>query len=132
LRPRTRGFHLVTEEFLAQLPELRQLDVGLASFFVQHTSASLTVNENADPSVRRDFETYLNRAIPDGASYFTHTIEGGDDMPAHVKTVLTGTSLHIPVLQAKLALGTWQAIYLIEHRAQPHRREVVLQFVGAS
>ena len=130
LRPRTRGFHLVTEEFLAQLPELRQLDVGLASFFVQHTSASLTVNENADPSVRRDFETYLNRAIPDGASYFTHTIEGGDDMPAHVKASFLGSSVTIPIGQGRLLLGTWQGIYLGEHRDNGGSRCVIATLQG--
>jgi secondary thiamine-phosphate synthase enzyme len=104
---------------------------GAVTLFIRHTSASLTIQENADPSVLDDLMTALDRLAPDNAGW-SHDTEGPDDMPAHVKTVLTATSLHIPVLKGKLALGTWQAIYLIEHRARPHRREVVLQFVGAS
>ena len=104
---------------------------GAVTLFIRHTSASLTIQENADPSVLDDLMTALDRLAPDNAGW-SHDTEGPDDMPAHVKTVLTATSLHIPVLKSKLALGTWQAIYLIEHRARPHRRKVVLQFVGAS
>jgi secondary thiamine-phosphate synthase enzyme len=130
LRARPRGFHLVTDEVLGALPEVRDMDVGLCHLFIRHTSASLTLNENASPDVRRDFESWFDRAVPEDAGYWTHTVEGPDDMPAHIKTMLTATSLHIPVLQGALALGTWQAIYLIEHRARPHRREIVLQFIG--
>ena len=104
---------------------------GLLTVFVQHTSASLTIQENADPSVLDDLMTALNRLAPENAGW-THDTEGPDDMPAHVKTMLTAASLQIPVLNGKLALGTWQAIYLIEHRARPHRREIVLQFVGST
>jgi secondary thiamine-phosphate synthase enzyme len=104
---------------------------GAVTLFVRHTSASLTIQENADPSVLDDLMTALRRAAPDNAGW-THDTEGPDDMPAHIKTMLTATSLQVPVLQGELALGTWQAIYLIEHRARPHRREVVLQFIGST
>jgi secondary thiamine-phosphate synthase enzyme len=104
---------------------------GAVTLFIRHTSASLTIQENADPSVLDDLMTALDRAAPENAGW-THDTEGPDDMPAHIKTMLTSTSLHVPVLRAALALGTWQAIYLVEHRASPHRREVVLQFIGAA
>jgi secondary thiamine-phosphate synthase enzyme len=104
---------------------------GAVTLFIRHTSASLTIQENADPSVLDDLTTALDRLAPEHAGW-THDTEGPDDMPAHIKTMLTGTSLHIPVLKGKLALGTWQAVYLIEHRAAAHRREVVLQFAGAT
>ena len=131
LEPRPRGFHLVTGEVERALPELSELDVGLCHLFIRHTSASLTLNENASPDVRRDFETWFHAAVPEDFRGWTHTLEGPDDMPAHIKTMLTATSLQIPVLKGELALGTWQAIYLIEHRARPHRREIALQFMGA-
>ena len=102
---------------------------GAVTLFIRHTSASLTIQENADPSVLDDLMTALDRAAPENAGW-THDTEGPDDMPAHIKTMLTSTSLHVPVLRGALALGTWQAIYLVEHRAHPHRREVVLQFIG--
>jgi secondary thiamine-phosphate synthase enzyme len=104
---------------------------GAVTLFIRHTSASLTIQENADPSVLADLKMALNRLAPENAGW-SHDTEGPDDMPAHVKTMLTATSLHIPVLEGELALGTWQAIYLIEHRARPHRREIVLQFAGAA
>src|ERR671937_1272446 len=116
LRARPRGFHLVTGEIESALPELRELRVGLAHLFIQHTSASLTLNENASPDVRRDFETWFSRAVPDGAPFWTHTLEGPDDMPAHVKAALLGPTLSLPVTDGRLALGTWQGIYLCEHR----------------
>jgi secondary thiamine-phosphate synthase enzyme len=131
LRPRSRGFHLITDEVVDGVPELRSLRIGIALVFMQHTSASLTLNENASPDVRGDFAAWFDRAVPEGADYFAHTLEGPDDMPAHIKTMLTATSLQVPVLRGELALGTWQAIYLIEHRARPHRREMVLQFIGS-
>src|ERR687897_3351234 len=115
LRPRPRGFHLVTREVVEAVPELRELRVGLATLFMQHTSASLTLNENASPDVRRDFAAWFDRAVPDGAGYFAHTLEGPDDMPAHIKASLTGSTLTIPVSGGSLALGTWQGIYLCEH-----------------
>jgi len=103
---------------------------GAVTLFIRHTSASLTIQENADPSVLADLTTALDRLAPESAGW-THDAEGPDDMPAHVKTMLTGTSLHVPVLNGELALGIWQAIYLIEHRSRPHRREIVLQFIGS-
>jgi len=120
----------VTDEILAQLPELRGLRVGLAHLFIQHTSASLTVNENADPSVRSDMEAHFNRQVPDGAPYFTHTLEGGDDMPAHLKATMIGAGLTIPVADGRLALGTWQGIYLCEHRDRGGSRRVVVTLHG--
>jgi secondary thiamine-phosphate synthase enzyme len=125
LEPRPRGFHLVTREVLAALPELDELEVGLLHLLIQHTSASLTLNENASPDVRRDFETWFNQAVPERASYWTHTLEGADDMPAHVKAALLGASLTLPVARGRLALGTWQGIYLCEHRNRGGARSVV-------
>ena len=107
------------------------VETGLLTVFCRHTSASLTIQENADPSVLADLQTALSRLAPENAGW-THDAEGPDDMPGHVKTMLTATSLHIPVVNGEMALGTWQAIYLIEHRARPHRREVVVQFIGAT
>src|SRR5438046_9882311 len=121
LRPRPRGFHLVTDEVVGAVPELRELRVGLAHLFLRHTSASLTLNENASPDVRRDFAAWFDRAVPDGADYFSHRLEGPDDIPAHVKATLTGSSLTIPVSDGRPALGTWQAIYLCEHRDSGRR-----------
>jgi secondary thiamine-phosphate synthase enzyme len=125
LEPRPRGFHLVTREIVHALPELRELRVGLLHLLIQHTSASLALNENASPDVRRDFETWFSRAVPEGASYWTHTLEGDDDMPAHVKAALLGPSLTLPVSAGRLALGTWQGIYLCEHRDRGGARTVV-------
>jgi secondary thiamine-phosphate synthase enzyme len=116
LAPRPRGFHLVTGDVLEELPELQELEVGLLHLLIRHTSASLALNENASPDVRRDFETWFNRAVPEGADYWTHTLEGPDDMPAHVKAALLGPSLTLPISHGRLALGTWQGIYLCEHR----------------
>ena len=125
LRPRPRGFHLVTREVLDALPELRELRVGLAHLLLQHTSASLTLNENASPDVRRDFESHFNAAVPEGARYWTHTLEGRDDMPAHIKASLLGPSLTLPVAAGRLALGTWQGIYLCEHRDRGGSRTLI-------
>jgi secondary thiamine-phosphate synthase enzyme len=130
LDPRPRGFHLVTDEIVAALPELRSLRVGIALVFVQHTSASLTLNENASPDVRRDFKAWFDRAVPDGADYFTHTLEGDDDMPAHIKASLTGAGLTIPVREGRLALGTWQGIYLCEHRDSGGPRRLIVTAFG--
>ena len=125
-----RGFTDLTSEVAKFVHEIRAGD-GALTLFVRHTSASLTIQENADPSVLVDLTTALARLAPENAPW-THDTEGPDDMPAHVKTMLTQTSLHLPVLCGKLALGTWQAVYLIEHRARPHRREIVLQFIGGN
>jgi len=116
LQPLPRGFHLITRDVLAALPEIAQLRVGLLHLFIRHTSASLTLNENASPDVRGDFESYFNAAVPERAPYWTHTLEGADDMPAHVKASLLGPSLTIPIAAGRPALGTWQGIYLCEHR----------------
>jgi secondary thiamine-phosphate synthase enzyme len=130
LRPRPRGFHLVTDEVVEAVPELRELRIGIATVFMQHTSASLTLNENASPDVRRDFAAWFDRAVPDGADYFVHTLEGPDDMPAHVKSSLTGSSLVLPVAGGRLALGTWQGIYLCEHRDSGGARRVIVTAFG--
>jgi secondary thiamine-phosphate synthase enzyme len=123
--PRPRGFHLVTREIVGALPELSDITIGLLHLLIQHTSASLTLNENASPDVRRDFESYFNAAVPEDAPYWTHTLEGADDMPAHIKGSLLGPSLTLPVCSGELALGTWQGIYLCEHRDRGGRRSVV-------
>ena len=130
LRPRPRGFHLVTDELLDGTPELSRLRIGIALLFMQHTSASLTLNENASPDVRRDFAAWFDRAVPDGADYFAHTLEGDDDMPAHIKSSLTGASLVLPVRDGRPALGTWQGIYLCEHRDSGGARRVVVTAFG--
>jgi secondary thiamine-phosphate synthase enzyme len=132
LAPRPRGFHLVTAEVVRGVPELRGLRVGIATVFMRHTSASLTLNENASPDVRRDFAAWFDRAVPEGAPYWTHTLEGPDDMPAHVKAALTGSSLTIPISGGRLALGTWQGIYLCEHRDRGGARSVVVTAFGES
>ena len=132
LEPRPRGFHLVTREVLGALPELGDLAVGLLHLLIQHTSASLTLNENASPDVRRDFETWFNQAVPERAPYWTHTLEGPEDMPAHVKAALLGPSLTLPVSRGRLALGTWQGIYLCEHRNRGGSRSVVATLWGSA
>jgi secondary thiamine-phosphate synthase enzyme len=123
--PRPRGIHLVTHEVLEALPELDEFGVGMLQLLIQHTSASLTLNENASPEVRADLETWLDRAVPEGARNWTHTLEGDDDMPAHVKAALMGPSLTLPLREGRPALGTWQGIYLCEHRDRGGPRSVV-------
>jgi secondary thiamine-phosphate synthase enzyme len=125
-----RGFTDLTSEAVKFINEVQARD-GALTLFIRHTSASLTIQENADPSVLVDLTTSLSRLAPENGGW-THDTEGPDDMPAHIKTMLTGASLQVPILNGKLALGTWQAIYLIEHRRRPHRREVVLQFIGSN
>ena len=132
LRPRPRGFHLVTDEVVSGVPELREVGVGLAHLFLQHTSASLTLNENASPDVRRDFESWFNEAVPEDAPYWEHTIEGPDDMPAHIKASVLGPSLSLPVSRGRLALGTWQGVYLCEHRDHGGARSLVVTLFGES
>jgi secondary thiamine-phosphate synthase enzyme len=131
LDPRRRGFHLITREVLAALPRLAEVEVGLLHLLIRHTSASLTLSENASPDVRADFESYFNSAVPQDAPYWTHTLEGPDDMPAHVKASLLGPSLTIPVAGGRLALGTWQGIYLCEHRDHAGPRLLVATLTGA-
>jgi secondary thiamine-phosphate synthase enzyme len=132
LDPRPRGFHLVTREVVDALPELSSLEVGLLHLLILHTSASLALNENASPDVRRDFESWSDQAVPERASYWTHTLEGADDMPAHIKAALFGPSLTLPVSGGRLALGTWQGIYLCEHRNRGGARSLVATVWGES
>jgi secondary thiamine-phosphate synthase enzyme len=130
LRPRPRGFHLVTGEVLEALGELGGIGTGLCHLFLQHSSASLTLNENTDPAVREDFETQARRLAPDGAPHYRHTLEGPDDLPAHLKSSLFGSGLVIPIADGRLALGTWQGIYLGEHREHGGPRRVVATLIG--
>jgi secondary thiamine-phosphate synthase enzyme len=127
---RPRGFHLITAEVLAAIPELARVRVGLLHLFIRHTSASLTLNENASPDVRRDFAAYFDRAVPQDAPYWTHTLEGADDMPAHIKASLLGPSLTLPVAGGRLALGTWQGVYLCEHRDRGGPRSLLATLWG--
>ena len=130
LASKKRGFHLITDEVLSQLPELKEINVGLLHVFIQHTSASLTINENADPTVRGDMERHFNVLAPEGAPYFKHTYEGLDDMPAHIKASLYGSSVTVPIINGRLALGTWQGVYLGEHRDHGGSRNLVISVVN--
>ncbi|AZZ43863.1 hypothetical protein C1896_02365 [Pseudomonadaceae bacterium SI-3] len=130
LRPRSRGFHLITDELLVQLPELQQCETGLLHLWLRHTSASLTVNENADGAVRRDFERFFNRLVPQGQAGYEHDYEGPDDLPAHFKASLLGCQVSLPVSEGRLALGTWQGIYMGEHRDQGGARQVLATLHG--
>lgn len=130
LQSQDRGFHLVTNELVAQLPELGDFRVGVAHFFIQHTSASLALNENAEPEVRTDMEAHFNRLVPENQPYYTHNYEGPDDMPAHLKAVLIGPSVTVPITNGRLNLGTWQGIYLCEHRNRGGARRVVVTLHG--
>ncbi len=130
LGAKRRGFHLVTQELLEQLPEVRDFRVGLAHFFICHTSASLTINENADPTVRSDMESHFCHFVPENAPYYRHTLEGADDMPAHIKASLLGASVTVPIGNGRLLLGTWQGIYLGEHRNRGGRRNVIATLQG--
>lgn len=130
LAPRPRGFHLITGEVVRELPELGEISVGLAHLFIRHTSASLTINENASPDVRVDFETWFNVVVPESFPAWTHTFEGPDDMPAHIKTSLLGQAVSIPIRDGRLALGTWQGIYLGEHRDHGGSRLLVATLSG--
>ncbi|WP_198588685.1 secondary thiamine-phosphate synthase enzyme YjbQ [Alloalcanivorax mobilis] len=130
LAARPRGFHLVTGDVLDALPELAEYRIGLLHLFIQHTSASLAVNENADPDVRDDLERHFNATVPENARYYEHTLEGPDDMPAHIKSVLIGPSLTVPIRDGALALGTWQGLYLCEHRDRAGPRTVIATLQG--
>ena len=130
LAPKSKGFHLITREVLDQLPEIADIQTGLLHLFIQHTSASLSLNENADPSVRGDMERHFQHAVPENAPYYEHTMEGPDDMPAHIRSVMLGESLSLPIGQGRLLLGTWQGIYLGEHRNNGGRRRIVATLNG--
>ncbi len=130
LKPRARGFHLITDEVLQHIPELKQIKSGIANIFIKHTSASLSINENADPSVRTDMETHFNIMVPEDADHYEHTFEGPDDMTSHIKTSILGSSLSIPITNGKLNLGTWQGIYLCEHRNHGGSRKLVVTITG--
>ncbi|WP_404368712.1 secondary thiamine-phosphate synthase enzyme YjbQ [Marinobacter sp.] len=130
LRPRGRGFHLVTDDVMSQAPDLTSCQAGLLHLFLQHTSASLVISENADPDVRGDLERHFNVMVPENQSYYEHVTEGPDDMPAHIKNVLIGPSLILPVTEGRLALGTWQGICLCEHRDQAGGRRIVATLQG--
>jgi len=131
LKPRPRGFHLITSEIFSQIPEIKNINAGIAHIFIKHTSASLTINENADPSVRADMETYFNKSVPESdAKYYEHTLEGTDDMTSHIKASILGSSVTVPITNGKLNLGTWQGIYLCEHRNYGGSRRIVVTMMG--
>ena len=125
-----RGFNLITNEILNQVTEIGNYKTGLLHLFIKHTSASLTINENADPTVREDLESHFNQSVPENAPFYKHTFEGPDDMPAHIKSTVIGNSVSIPISEGKLQLGTWQGIYLCEHRNNPHVRNIIATING--
>ncbi|AXT57096.1 YjbQ family protein [Aquimarina sp. AD1] len=131
LQPYSRGFHLITDVILSEIPEISKIKIGQLQVFIKHTSASLTINENADPTVRQDFESHMNQMVPENQSYYIHTYEGPDDMPAHIKASLMGVSVQVPITGGKLNLGTWQGIYLCEHRNYGGSRKLVLTLFGS-
>ncbi|WP_304157884.1 secondary thiamine-phosphate synthase enzyme YjbQ [Mesonia mobilis] len=130
LQPKSRGFHLITSEIEAELTELKEISAGILKVFIKHTSAGLTINENADPTVREDFESHINKMVPENMPYYKHTYEGADDMPAHIKSSLMGSSVEIPVTNGHLNLGTWQGIYLGEFRNHGGARKLILTLMG--
>lgn len=130
LKPFKRGFHLITDVVLQNIPEMEKIKIGMLQVFIKHTSASLTINENADPTVRQDFESHFNIMVPENAPYYIHTYEGEDDMPAHLKSSLLGASVHVPITKGKLNLGIWQGVYLCEHRNHASSRSIVITVFG--
>jgi secondary thiamine-phosphate synthase enzyme len=130
LKPYTRGFHLITNEIIKQIPEIVNIKIGLAHLLLKHTSASLTLNENFDPDVRRDMESYFNHSVKENETFYRHTSEGSDDMPAHIKSSILGTSLSVPISNGRFSLGTWQGIYLCEHRNQGGTRKLIVTIQG--
>jgi secondary thiamine-phosphate synthase enzyme len=130
LSAKSRGFHIITDEVVREVPKIKQIQTGLAHIFIQHTSASLTINENADPSVRRDFATHFKRMVPEDTSMYEHTLEGPDDMTSHIKSSMLGSSVSMPITEGKLNLGTWQGIYLCEHRNHGGRRKLLVTLQG--
>ena len=132
LKERKRGFHLVTDEIVRAVPQISEFTTGVCMVFIRHTSASLTINENADPTVRKDFETYFNKSVPENDPAYVHNYEGPDDMPAHLKSSLLGCSVQIPVTNGRLALGIWQGIYLCEHRNAGGSRDLIITIWGTT
>ncbi len=130
LKSRGRGFHLITDEILDQVDEIQDIKTGIAHIFIKHTSASLTLNENADPTVRKDMETHFNKMVPEDAPYYEHNTEGSDDMPAHIKSAILGSSVSVPVKNGDFNLGTWQGVYLCEHRNRGGGRKIVVTVFG--
>jgi secondary thiamine-phosphate synthase enzyme len=130
LRKFSRGFHIITDDIISSLPEIEDITSGIMNIFLKHTSASLSLNENADPSVRRDMEKYFNKLVPEDADYFEHIYEGSDDMTSHIKSSLLGASLTIPVYNGRPDLGQWQGVYLCEHRNNPHPRKITVTLIG--
>lgn len=130
LKPYSRGYHLITRQVLDRVPEIKEISIGWLQLFIKHTSASLTINENADPTVRQDFESHINKIVPEGAPYFQHTYEGLDDMPAHIKASLMGASVQIPISNGKLNMGIWQGVYLGEHRNHGGSRKILVTILG--
>ena len=131
LAPKSRGFHIITNDVLENISELKYLKTGILHLFIKHTSASLTINENADPTVRTDFESHFNMLAPENQSYYQHTFEGSDDIPAHLKASLLGSSVSIPITDGRLNLGTWQGIYLCEHRNRGSDRKLIITIQGS-
>ena len=130
IKSKGRGFHLITDEILGQIDEIRDIKAGIAHIFIKHTSASITLNENADPTVRSDMEKHFNKMVPENAPYYDHTTEGSDDMPAHIKSAILGSSVSVPVKNGDFNLGTWQGIYLCEHRNRGGSRRIVVTIIG--
>ncbi len=130
LKPHARGFHLITGQILEQVPEIKEINIGWIQIFIKHTSASLTINENADPSVRTDFESHMNEMVPEDAPYYIHTYEGSDDMPAHIKASLMGASVQVPITNGRLNMGIWQGVYLCEHRDHAGSRRLLVTILG--
>ena len=130
IESRPRGFHIITEQVIDQIPEIKSINIGILHLFIKHTSASLTINENADKTVRNDFEKHFNELVPENQSYYQHTYEGPDDMPAHLKASILGSSLSVPISNGHLNLGTWQGIYLCEHRNNTFQRKMVVTIQG--
>lgn len=130
LLSKPRGFHLITDEILKQIPEISRISAGLCNIFLMHTSAAITINENCDPDVRSDMEKYFNRTVPENAPYYDHTLEGSDDMPAHIKSSILGISLNIPITSGNFNMGTWQGIYLCEHRNRGGSRNLIVTLIG--
>lgn len=130
LKPRSRGFHIITDEVLSQVSELQEIDIGLMNIFIRHTSASLTINENADPTVRQDFESFFNKTVPENEPYYEHTLEGSDDLPAHLKSSILDSNVNIPITNGRLNIGMWQGLYLCEHRNYGGSRTLVVTLQG--